>query len=82
MKRKTEYTREQKLLLKAIGQAVEELKWARCYFENVEDPRLVDFAIFKEQAARAKYGYLIFEAKQKGLEVGYGSYLVKENQVG
>ncbi|MGE5629188.1 MAG: DUF2508 family protein [Solirubrobacterales bacterium] len=82
MKKKIEYSKEQKLLLKAIGQAVEEINLARWYFESVDDPRLVDFAIYKEAAAKAKYGYLIYEAKQKGLEVRYSSFLMTENQVG
>ncbi len=82
MKKKVEYSKEHKLLLKAIEQAVEDLKCARCLFENVDDPRLVDFAIFKEEAAKARYGYLIFQAKQKGLEAAGSSYLIAENQVG
>jgi len=82
MKKNFEYTREQNLLLKAIEQAVEDLKAARIFFNYVDDPRLVDFAIYEEEAAKAKYGYLILQAKQKGLEVKCNYYLSEESQVG
>ena len=82
MRTKSIYSQEQKLLLKAIEQAVEDLNSARIFFENANDPRLVDVAIYQEEAARAKYGYLIYQAKQKGLKAETKYCLLEENQAG
>lgn len=82
MRKKIIYSQEQKLLLKAIEQAVEELNSARNFFNNANDPRLVDVAIYQEEAARARYGYLIYQAKQKDLRVEGRHYLLEDNQAG
>jgi hypothetical protein len=78
--KKTKYTVEQKKLLNAIDKAREELKIARDYFDAVNDPRLVDYAIYNEEAAKAKYTYLLNEAKKKSLKV-YGDTLLEDLSV-
>lgn len=82
MRMKSIYSQEQMLLLKAIEQAVEDLNSARIFFENANDPRLVDVAIYQEEAARAKYSYLIYQAKQKGLKAEAKYCLLEENEAG
>lgn len=79
--KKTQYTVEQKKLLNAIDKAREDLKIAREYFNVVNDPRLVDYAIYTEEAAKAKYAYLLNEAKNNGLKV-YGDNLLQDLSVG
>ncbi|AWI07520.1 YaaL family protein [Clostridium drakei] len=78
---KNVYTEEQKRLLYAIDKAREDLKNAVEYFELVNDPRLVDYAIYMEEAAKAKYAYLLNEAKKSNLKV-ISSDILKEVKVG
>lgn len=51
-------------LLMAIDDAVKQIQMARDFFETVSEPKLVDYAIYMEQAARARYEYLLAEAKK------------------
>jgi len=47
-----------------IRRAYAEYKAAENYFDNVDDPDLVDFAIYGMQAARMKYAYLLKKARE------------------
>lgn len=67
--KKSRHTAEQKKLLNAIEKAREDLKVAREYFNAVNDPRLVDYAIYREEAAKARYMFLLNEAKKNELKV-------------
>lgn len=75
--KKSKYTEEQKRLLNAVDKAREDLDIARQYFNIVNDPRLVDYAIYMEEAAKAKYMYLLNEAKKAGLKF-QGDTIIKE----
>lgn len=75
--KKSKYTEEQKRLLSSVNKAVDDLNIARQYFNAVNDPRLVDYAIYMEEAAKAKYMYLLNEAKKAGLKVE-GDTVLKE----
>ncbi|MBV7275542.1 YaaL family protein [Clostridium thailandense] len=66
--RKSKYTSEQKKLLNSIEKAREDLEVAREYFNSVDDPRLIDYAIYREEAAKARYMFLLNEAKKNGLK--------------
>ncbi len=66
--RKSKYTFEQKKLLNSIEKAREDLEVAREYFNSVDDPRLIDYAIYREEAAKARYMFLLNEAKKNGLK--------------
>jgi hypothetical protein len=66
---KIKHTDKQKELITAIEEAREELQRARNYFEQVNDPQLVDYAIYMEQAAKARFTYLINQAKENGIRV-------------
>lgn len=79
--KRNKYTTEQKYLLQAIEKAREEIKIAREYFNEVKDPRLIDYAIYREEAAKAKYVYLLNEAKKSGLRV-QGDNMLQELIVG
>lgn len=67
--RESRYTAEQKKLLNSIEKAREDLKVAREYFNAVKDPRLIDYAIYREEAAKARYMFLLNEAKKNELKV-------------
>jgi len=47
-----------------VRRAYAEYKAAENYFDNVDDPDLVDFAIYGMQAARMKYVYLLKKARE------------------
>lgn len=79
--KKSKYTEDQKRLLNAVDKAIEDLNIARQYFNAVNDPRLVDYAIYTEEAAKAKYMYLLNEAKKAGLKV-HGDTILKEVSAG
>lgn len=56
-------------LLEAIEQAKLELESARCVFNNVQDPKLIEVAIYSEEVAIRRYEYLIRLAREKGIKV-------------
>lgn len=66
---KTDKNKEDIELLQAIHDAIKEIEAARSLFNNVQDSKLIDIAIFSEDVAKKKYDYLISLAKQKGLRV-------------
>ncbi|WP_102399576.1 DUF2508 family protein [Haloimpatiens massiliensis] len=71
------YTKEQREILKGLESAMQELKDAREFFQIAHNPDLIDYAIYREAAAQAKYIYLLNEAKNKNIKVN--SYLLVEN---
>lgn len=71
-------TNEQKNIIGAIEEAKEEMKRAREYFELVNESKLIDYAIYMEEAAKAKYIFLLSEAKRKGIKVNC-SYILEED---
>ena len=77
------YTKETEEIIQAINEARDELESARCCFQYVKDPRLIDYAIYKEAAARSKFIYYILKAKEKGIVIGsYESLLKKASDRG
>lgn len=62
-----------------IQQAREELEIANKCFQMVKDPKLIDYAIYKEQAAKARYEYLISEARKKNISVDTSCVLIDVN---
>lgn len=58
---------ENKEFIRLVNKAKEDWKDAQNYFENVVNPDLIDLAIYRMQAARVYYMYLIKEAKRKGI---------------
>ncbi|MFL0197040.1 DUF2508 family protein [Clostridium sp. WILCCON 0269] len=65
----SKYTPKQKKLLKDIEKAREELERCRIYFDAVKDPHLVDYAIYMEEATKARYMYLLNEMKKSRIEL-------------
>ncbi|WP_099192843.1 DUF2508 family protein [Tepidibacter mesophilus] len=44
-----------------------DLKAAESFFDNVKDPDLVDYAIFRLEAAKSRYSYFLRKAKANGI---------------
>ncbi|MGE5495637.1 MAG: DUF2508 family protein [Burkholderiales bacterium] len=47
-----------------VRQAYSDLKAAENYFDNVDDPDLIDFAIYDLEAAKKKYEYMLKKARE------------------
>ncbi|HZK35256.1 MAG TPA: YaaL family protein [Bacillota bacterium] len=58
---------EQAELLNYVNQAKEDWHAAQNYFQNVCDPELVDYAIYKIEETKRKYMYLLKQAKEEGV---------------
>lgn len=65
---KEESTENSEIIL-AIEDAKSELEAARSTFDNVQDPRLVELAIFAEEVALRRYSYLLDVAKERDIRV-------------
>jgi hypothetical protein len=58
---------EDQQILENIRMAHEEWRNAEKYFENVTDPDLIDHAIYRIEAARTRYTYLLKLAREMGI---------------
>jgi hypothetical protein len=52
-------------MVNEINAAIEELESIRRFFDAVEEPELLDYAIYREKAALVRLSYLLKEAKHK-----------------
>ncbi len=66
-KNNNEYSDEDIAILKDVQESIKEMEVARALFNSVSDPKLIELAIHEEDAARARFDYLISIAKSKGL---------------
>lgn len=62
-------TDENEDFIRTVFKAKQEMLDAQCYFDSVTDPELIDHAIYKMEAAKSQYVYLLKLAKNKGLSV-------------
>lgn len=60
---------EDEELAKCVKQAYEEWQAAENFFHSVNDPDLVDHAIYKLEATKARYIYLLKQAKSNGIRI-------------
>ncbi len=58
---------DEEQLIDSIRMAHEDWKNAEKYFQNVTDPDLIDHAIYRIEAARTRYNYLLKLAREMGL---------------
>jgi len=72
-----EYTEEQKDIIIQLEEAKIEWESAKNYFQVVDDPKLVDYAIYSEDQSKARYMYLLLEARRKGITIN-ASYMIEE----
>lgn len=55
----------------SLHKAHQEMYDAQNFFDNVVDPELVDHAIYKMEAAKSKYIYLLKQAREKGISIEF-----------
>lgn len=67
--KKFEYNKDIIDLLKSLDNAIREINEARELFNIADNPNLIDYAIYKESAAEAKYMYLLNQAKNKNIKI-------------
>ena len=65
-------------LLEDMEIAKMEINVARSMFNNVNDDRLIEVAIYSENVARKRYDYLLSIARERGISVA-NSYVVENN---
>jgi hypothetical protein len=53
----------------SLHKAQQEMYDAENFFDNVVDPELIDHAIYKMEAAKSKYVYLLKQAKDKEIRI-------------
>lgn len=67
-------------LISAIEMAKLDMDTAIELFNLVSEPKLIDCAIYEENAARARYTYLLNQAKNLGVKVD-NSYIIEKSAV-
>lgn len=72
---------DKEILMKDLNSAKEELFMCKQYFNMVTDSSLIDYAIFKEDAANARYSYFLQLAKLYGIK-DYGNYTLRRIKTG
>jgi len=65
------YTNEQREILDELERAKLEWEIASEYFKQVNEPELIDYAIYKEETAKAKFMHYLSKAKEKNIEIDY-----------
>ncbi len=68
-------------LLEDMEIAKMEINVARSMFNNVNDDKLIEVAIYSENVARKRYEYLLSIAREKGISVGNSYILEKSVQI-
>lgn len=56
-------------IIEQIREAKSEMEAARNLFNNVNDSKLIEIAIYSEDIAKKKFDYLLSIAKKRGLRV-------------
>lgn len=56
-------------LADAVEDARQQWLAARAFFNDVTDPRLIDYAVYSIGAAERRYMFLLEEARRQGVEV-------------
>ena len=62
-------------VLGEIQESIREMEAAESMFSSVDDPRLIEAAIYREEAAKRKFDYLLSIAKEQ-----YSRTKVEENE--
>jgi len=68
-------------LLEDMEIAKMEINVARSMFNNVNDDKLIEVAIYSENVARKRYDYLLSIAKEIGIRVGTDYIVEKSVQI-
>lgn len=71
------YTQQQKDIIIQLEEAKLEWETAKKYFLVADDPKLVDYAIYREDQCKARYIYFLSEAKRNDVTID-ASYMIEE----
>jgi len=71
------YTEDQMDTIMQLEEAKLEWESARKYFQVADDPKLVDYAIYREDQSKARYIYFLLEARRKNITID-ASYMIEE----
>lgn len=67
---KIDYSKENQDIIDSIEEAKAEMEVARCMFDNVNDLKLIEVAIYSQAAAKTRYEYLLGLAKKRQITKG------------
>ena len=81
LKDKTDSPNMYEKLLEDMENAKMEINVARSMFNNVNDDKLIEVAIFSENVARKRYDYLLSIARERGISVGVDYIIEKSVQI-
>ena len=62
-------------LLRQVEYTIIEIETARSMFNSVEDPKLIEVAIYSEEIAKQRFDYLLSIARERGISVS-NEYIV------
>jgi len=81
LKDKTNNSNTHVKLIEDMEIAKIEINVARSMFNNVNDDKLIELAIYSENVARKRYDYLLSIAREIGISVGPGYIVEKSVQI-
>ena len=64
-------------LLREVEYTIIEIETARSMFNSVEDPKLIEVAIYSEAIAKQRFDYLLSIARERGISVS-NEYIVNK----
>ncbi len=70
------YSQEHKDIIIQLEEAKLQWEIAKKCFSMVDDPKLIDYAIYREDQCKAKYIYFLLEAKRKGVTID-ATYMIE-----
>lgn len=62
-------------LLRQVEYTIIEIETARSMFNSVDDPKLIEVAIYSEEIAKQRFDYLLSMARERGISVS-NEYIV------
>lgn len=65
----------EKELLRQVEYTLIEIETARSMFNSVDDPKLIEVAIYSEEIAKQRFDYLLSIARERGISVS-NEYIV------
>lgn len=78
---KTDNSETYARLIEDMEIAKMEINVARSMFNNVNDDKLIEVAIYSENVARKRYDYLLSIAREKGISVGNNYILERSTNI-
>lgn len=78
---KTDNSETYARLIEDMEIAKMEINVARSMFNNVNDDKLIEVAIYSENVARKRYDYLLSIAREKGISVGNNYILERSTDI-